>query len=119
MKYLQIFNKGDKVKVNDKYPDLKSMKGEVYTIQAGPVKICGTWCYYLERVAGGIAADALEPEKQTNEEWFDSLTITEKSEFMAKAFESLLDDIENGKDVSFVKTVAFWDYWLNKEHKEL
>jgi hypothetical protein len=37
---------------------------------------------------------------------------------MAKAFESLLDDIENGKDVSFVKTVAFWDYWLKAVHKE-
>ena len=68
MKYLPIFNKGDKVKVNDKYPGLKSMKGEVYTIQAGPVKICGTWCYFLERVAGGIAADALEPLAWLKEE---------------------------------------------------
>ena len=53
----------------------------------------------------------------TNEKWFCELPLTEKSEFMAKAFESLLDDIENGKDVSFVKTITFWDYWLNKEHK--
>ena len=54
----------------------------------------------------------------TNEEWFCKLPLTEKSEFMAKAFENLLDDIENGKDVSFVKTVTFWDYLLKKVHKE-
>ena len=113
MKYLPIFNKGDKVKVNDKYPDLKSMKGEVYTIQAGPVKICGTWCYYLERVAGGIAADALEPEKQTNEEWFCQLPAYKKAILMANVHEAFeLDDYVMNKHIPV-------EAWLEKEHKEL
>ncbi len=65
----------------------------------------------------GETKNIIGKHEQTNEKWFCKLPLTEKSEFMAKAFESLLDDIENGKDVSFVKTVTFWDYWLNKEHK--
>ena len=68
MKYLPIFNKGDKVTVNNKYIGLKSMVGEIYTIRAGPARCSDTWCYWLENVAGGIAADALEPLELTNEE---------------------------------------------------
>ena len=118
MKYLPIFNKGDKVKVNDKYPDLKSMKGEVYTILAGPVKICGTWCYFLERiaVAGGIAADALEPEKQTNEEWFCLLPTDEKAKALAKVI------TEKGhygyaSDFIFQCNYVFWENWLKETHE--
>jgi len=77
-------------------------------------------CVLREQCDGEWTTNCANYKKEplTNEEWFDSLTLTEKSEFMAKAFESLLDDIENGKDVSFVKTVAFWDYWLKAVHKE-
>ena len=118
MKYLPIFNKGDKVKVNDKYPGLKSMKGEVYTIQAGPVKTCGTWCYFFERVAGGIAADALEPEKQTNEERFCQLPTEEKAKVFANATYSTAEApvgiLVGGKEAEQKK----WEMWLKAVHKE-
>ena len=77
MKDLPIFNKGDKVTVNNKYIGLESMVGEIYTIRAGPARCSDTWCYWLENVAGGIAADALEPLEQTNEEWLRSATFEE------------------------------------------
>ena len=77
MKYLPIFNKGDKVTVNNKYIGLKSMVGEIYTIRAGPARCSDTWCYWLENVAGGIAADALEPLEQTNEEMLRGCTFEE------------------------------------------
>ena len=83
MKYLPIFNKGDKVTVNNKYIGLKSMVGEIYTIRAGPARCSDTWCYWLENVAGGIAADALEPLEQTNEEWFCGLSTEEKARVLA------------------------------------
>lgn len=81
MKYLPIFNKGDKVTVNNKYIGLKSMVGEIYTIRAGPARCSDTWCYWLENVAGGIAADALEPLEQTNEEYLRSLNTEQLAEW--------------------------------------
>ena len=82
MKYLPIFNKGDKVTVNNKYLGLKSMVGEIYTIRAGPAVCSDTWCYWLENVAGGIAADALEPLEQTKEEWIHTLNTEQLAEFL-------------------------------------
>ena len=124
MKYLPIFNKGDKVNVNNKYIGLKSMVGEIYTIRAGPARCSDTWCYWLENVAGGIAADALEPLEQTNEEmfeqcrnvahepmtneqWFCQLSTEEKARLLVsnKLFFRMLD--YDG----FVE-------WLKQPHKE-
>ena len=116
MKYLPIFNKGDKVTVNNKYIGLKSMVGEIYTIRAGPARCSDTWCYWLENVAGGIAADALEPLEQTNEEWFCQLPTGEKAEFFAniypKSVGEALIKISNGDKEK-------WEEWLKEIHDEM
>lgn len=104
MKYLPIFNKGDKVTVNNKYIGLKSMVGEIYTIRAGPARCSDTWCYWLENVAGGIAADALEPLEQTNEEWLHNLDTEDKA-----------------REISDMTAQGYWseelvERWLKEEH---
>lgn len=116
MKDLPIFNKGDKVTVNNKYIGLESMVGEIYTIRAGPAMCSDTWCYWLENVAGGIAADALEPLEQNNEEWFCQLSTKEKARFFACEFTVACDDYaySNNKETWNEK---YWLEWLKKEHK--
>ena len=114
MKYLRIFNKGDKVTINDKYPGLEPMKGDVYRIKSGPANICGTWCYWLMNVAGGIAADALEPIEQTNEEWFANLPTEEKAEFISELRHGMservmeIEKIFNDEDLDYEEAVEKW-----------
>ena len=111
MKYLPIFNKGDKVTVNNKYIGLKSMVGEIYTIRAGPAMCSDTWCYWLENVAGGIAAEALEPLEQTNEEWYCQLPTYKKAILMANCYDAFnLDKYACNKHVVI-------EEWLKEKHK--
>ena len=115
MKYLPIFNKGDKVTVNNKYIGLKSMVGEIYTIRAGPARCSDTWCYWLENVAGGIAADALEPLEQTNEEMLRGCTFEELAEWIAH--QTIIALLENQNNHSLRMTYpAYWVEWLKQPH---
>ena len=116
MKYLPIFNKGDKVTVNNKYIGLKSMVGEIYTIRAGPARCSDTWCYWLENVAGGIAADALEPLEQTNEEWLHSLNTEEKAKWLSRNSKFMYGcgRMETTPKIMYEED---WECWLKEIHE--
>lgn len=116
MKYLPIFNKGDKVTVNNKYIGLKSMVGEIYTIRAGPARCSDTWCYWLENVAGGIAADALEPLEQTNEEMLRGCTFEELAGAIYEWYSQGHIEGKVGKQLSSVTRVV---EWLKEKHDAL
>ena len=113
MKYLPIFNKGDKVTVNNKYIGLKSMVGKIYTIRAGPARCSDTWCYWLENVAGGIAADALEPLEQTNEEMLRGCTFEEMAGAIYEWYSQGHIEGKVGKQLSSVTRVV---EWLKEKH---
>lgn len=115
MKDLPIFNKGDKVTVNNKYIGLESMVGEIYTIRAGPARCSDTWCYWLENVAGGIAADALEPLEQTNEEWLHTLNTEQLAEVLFSWYKLGRLDVIN-KHTELKKDWLIG--WLKQPHKE-
>ena len=117
MKYLRIFNKGDKVIVNDKYIGLKGMKGEIYTIRSAPVRSYGTWCYFLENVAGEIVADALEPIEQTNEQWCCQLPTEEKAKVLSNISYSSAEMAEEILCVPKEAEVKKWELWLKEVHK--
>lgn len=126
MKDLPIFNKGDKVTVNNKYIGLESMVGEIYTIRAGPARCSDTWCYWLENVAGGIAADALEPLEQTNEEWLHTLNTEQLAGFLADKCNEVVETVlsDASCDIGDIDNDDYWyrqaDFveWLKEKHHE-
>ena len=64
-----------------------------------------------------VELDELYPTEQTNEEWFNSLPITEKSEFMVKMITEAIE-VHEKHGISWHESVSWWDGWLKEVHKE-
>ena len=54
----------------------------------------------------------------TNEEWFCSLPLIEKSDWLADFCKFIIESTEGGNDVKWATTKTYWDVWLKAVHKE-
>lgn len=60
IKNKKIIQKGDKVKMNNKYYVPEEDRGKVFTVKTEPQTVCGILCVLLEETAGCFAVDGLE-----------------------------------------------------------
>ncbi|RKJ64895.1 hypothetical protein D7Y06_11395 [Roseburia sp. 1XD42-69] len=51
--------KGDRVVMNDKYHVPERYRGKEFIVTAGPQKVCGTMCVWLDAYKGCYAEDGL------------------------------------------------------------
>jgi hypothetical protein len=54
-----MLNVGDKVVMNDRYHVLEEHKGKEFVVTAGPQKVGGTMCVWLDGYRGCYAEDGL------------------------------------------------------------
>ena len=74
-------------------------------------------CDGTGEVANYHKIDFDEPTEMTNEEWFNGLPTTEKSEFMAKVVAEAIK--EHGKcGATRCESSIWWVEWLKQPYKE-
>ncbi len=70
----------------------------------------------LENIIGKLEEMKNEMQKPiTNEEWFNGLPTTEKSEFMAKMVTDAIKE-HNEHGATRCESVIWWDEWLKEKH---